>query len=109
MSYDDDWPDPTMENRRVAIRKTIRPATLEELKKLGEKRFPVVTDPWCLRYQEFLQNNQSAQFYRAEIPEGAEIIYCRDNGKGVWFLPDKGMGIIQHKGLQMLAEITASL
>ncbi len=31
MSYDDDWPDNTMENRRVVVRKTIRPARLDAL------------------------------------------------------------------------------
>jgi hypothetical protein len=110
MSYDDDdWPDQTMENRRVSILKTIRPAALEELKQLGEARFPVATDPWCIRYHEFLQKNASAKFYRAETSEGAEIIYCRDTGHGLWFLPGKGMGIIQPRGLQLLAEIVNAL
>lgn len=109
MSYDDDWPDNTMENRRVAVRKTIRPATLEELKELGVKCFPVVTDPWCERYADFLKQHPSAKYYRAQSPEGAEIVYCRDTGQGVWFLPGKGMGVLQPKGLQIFAEITASL
>lgn len=108
MSYDD-WPDNTMENRRVAVRKTIRRATLEELKELGVKRFPIVTDPWCERYNEFLKQHGDAKFYRAETHEGAEIVYCRDSGQGVWFLPGSGMGIIQPKGLQMLAETVDSL
>jgi hypothetical protein len=109
MSYDDDWPDQTMENRRISILKTIRPISHEELKKLGEERFPLVTDPWCTRYNEFIDKNASAKFYRSVIPEGAEVIYCRDTGQGVWFLPGKGMGIIQPRGLQMLAEIVKSL
>ncbi len=109
MTYDDDWLDQTMENRRVSILKTIRPATHEELLQLGEKRFPLVTDPWCIRYHEFITRNASAKFYRAESPEGAEVVYCRDTGQGVWFLPGNGMGIIQPKGLQMLAEIVKSL
>lgn len=109
MSYDDDWPDNTMENRRAVVRKTIRPATMEELKELGEKRFTVVTDPWCERWAQFLKNHSSAKYYQAKTPEGAEIVYCRDTGQGFWFLPGKGMGIIQPKGLQMLAEITAAL
>ncbi|MCU0776832.1 MAG: hypothetical protein MUF86_04110 [Akkermansiaceae bacterium] len=108
MSYDD-WPDNTMENRRAAVRETIRRATLEELKDLGLKRFPVVTDPWCEKFNEFLKQNASASFYRAESPEGAEIVYCRDSGEGVWFLPGSGMGIIQPKGLAMLAEIVDAL
>jgi len=109
MSYDDDWPDSTMINRRAVVCKTIRPATLEELKDLGVKRFPLVTDPWCERYNLFLNEKAGAKFYRAETPEGAEIVYCRDCGSGVWFLPGSGMGIIQPKGLQMLAEIVDAL
>lgn len=109
MSYDDDWPDQTWENRRTMIKKTIRPATLEELKKLGEERFPIVTDPWYTRYTEFLTKNADARFYRAEIAGHAEIIYCADIGRGVWFLPGKGMGIIQSKGLEILAEVVAEL
>jgi hypothetical protein len=108
MSYDD-WPDNTMNNRRAMVRKTIRSATLEELRKLGEKRFSIVTDPWCERYHEFLKGHASEKFYLAETPEGAEIIYCRDSGKGVWFLPGSGMGIIQPKGLQILAEVVDAL
>jgi hypothetical protein len=108
MSYDD-WPDDTMEIRRAAVRKTIRSATYEELKALGEKRFPVATDPWCIRFNDFVQNNKTSRFYRAEIPGGAEIVYCRDGEKGIWFLPGSGMGIIQAKGLKALAEIVDAL
>lgn len=109
MTYDDDWPYDTMENRRVVVRRTIRPATVDELKQLGEKCFPVVNDPWCEKFNEFLKQNVSAKFYRAETPEGAEIIYCPDAGMGVWFLPGIGMGIIQPNGLRMLAEIVDAL
>lgn len=110
MSYDDDWPDNTWENRRLKIKKTIRPVTLAELKRLGEMSFPIVTDPWCIRYNEFLANHADEKFYLADIPEKALIVYCRDVGKGVWFLPDgKGTGIIQAKGLQILAEVVDAL
>jgi hypothetical protein len=109
MSYDDDWPDNTIENRRAMVRKTIRPATLEELKQLGEKRFPIATDPWCERFHAFLAAHPGGKFYLAETPEGAEIAYCRDANQGIWFLPGKGMGIIQPKGLQILADTVDSL
>ncbi len=108
MNYDD-WPDDTIENRRKVVRETIRPATLEELKQLGEKRFPVATDPWCERFNAFLAEHANGKFYLAKTPEGAEIVYCREAGQGVWFLPGKGMGIIQPKGLQVLAGIVDAL
>jgi hypothetical protein len=109
MSYDEDWPDNTMENRRVVVRKTIRPSTFEELKQLGVQRFPIVTDPWFERFNQFLEQHRSGRFYLAKTPEGAEIAYCRDADKGIWFLPGQGMGIVQPKGLKMLAEIVDAL
>lgn len=109
MSYDDDWPDNTWENRRLMIQKTIRPVTVAELIQLGEKRFPIVTDPWCIRYNEFMASHPDAKFYRAEVPGHAEIIYCADNGKGIWFLPDKGMGFIQSKGLEIIKGVVDAL
>lgn len=108
MSYDD-WPDDTMEARREMVKKTIKPVTYEELRALGEQRFTVVTDPWYVRFSEFLNQHKDSKFYRAEAPGGAEVIYCRDGGKGVWFLPGSGMGVIQDKGLKLLAEIVDAL
>ena len=109
MSYDDDWPDDEVENRRTMVQKTIRVASYEELKEMGERLFPVVTDPWYVRFSEFLESHRSSKFYRAEVPGGADVIYCREENKGVWFLPGSGMGIVQPKGLQMLAEIVDGL
>jgi hypothetical protein len=104
MSYDN-WPDNTMETRRRMAKKTIRPASIGELKEFGMKRFPVVTDPWCERYNKFLKDHSSEKFYRAEIENGTEVIYCRNSEKAMWFLPDSGMGIVQSKGLAILKEI----
>lgn len=109
MSYDEDWPDDTTETRREAIRKTIKPSTLAELKEVGAKRFPIVTDPWCERYFQFLKNHPDDKFYQATSPEGAEILYCRDAEQGIWFLKDNGMGILQPGGLKILREVVDSL
>lgn len=108
MSYDDDWPDNTLETRRETVRKTIRAATVEELKQLGAKLFPVITDPWAERFGSFLTEHPQDKFYLAEVP-GAHIVYCRQAGKGIWFIPGSGVGIIQPKGLQALAEIVDKL
>jgi hypothetical protein len=109
MNHDDDWPEDAMENRRAMIRQTIRPASYEELKHLEEANFPVVSDPWFVRFNEFLEAHKTSRFYRAEVPGGAQVVYCREGEKGVWFLAGSGMGIIQPKGLQMLREIVDAL
>jgi len=114
MSYDDDWPDHTFENRVALIRKNIHPVSLAELKRLGELRFPVVTDPWCERYNAFLTEHSGdtyfmAHFFATDAPEPVELVYCRDAKQGMWFLPGMGMGRLQPKGIAALAEITARL
>ena len=109
MSYDDDWPDQTLENRRKELRETIRRATVAELKQLGEQHFTVVTDPWCERYNSFLKQNPDAKFYLASIPGGAQVVYCGDTRQGLWLRPGEGMGVIQPKGLQVLADIVDAL
>lgn len=109
MNYDDDWPEQTHEDRRAMVRKTIHPVTVAELKTLGEKRFLVVSDPWCERYNQFLADHPDAKYFMATSLEGAEIIYCRDSARGLWFLPEKGMGVIMPNGVEILAEITADL
>lgn len=109
MSYDEDWPDNTQENRRAMVRKTIHPVSIEELKLLGEKLFPVVSDPWCERFNEFLKTHAGAKFHRAQVPTDIEVIYCREFEKGIWFLPGRAMGVVQPDGLKMLREIVDAL
>jgi len=105
----DEWPQEMMELRKAAIRKTIRRVTRDDLLKLGEERFPVVSDPWCERYFAFVKNHPHARFYRAEIGATAEVVYCRDPSNGMWFMPGFGMGFLRPRGLDALAEIVDSL
>lgn len=109
MSYDDDTMSNSMDLRRESIKKTIKPITPAELKEIGEKQFPVVTDPWCGRYFDFLAKHSADHFYQATSSEGARIIYSRDARQGIWLLPGSGMGILQPKGLQALKEIVDAL
>jgi hypothetical protein len=109
MSYDNDWLHQNLEARKTAIGETIRPATLVELRDLGSARFPSATDPWAESYKTFLEEHAKDRFYLATTREGAEIVYCREADKAIWFLPGKGMGIVQPSGLRILAEAVASL
>jgi len=109
MSYDNEWLDETLAARQKSIEETIRPADLEELKTLGLERFPSATDPWAENYQAFLKDHPNGDYYLAKTVEGAEVVYCRKFEKGIWFLPGKGMGILQPKGLRLMAEIVDAL
>ena len=107
MSYDNEWLEQTLEARNKAVRESIRPTTIEELKKLASERFPSASDLWAENYRTFLDENPKGEFYLATTSEGAEVVYCHDSNRGIWFLPGKGMGIVQAKGLKLLAEIVS--
>jgi hypothetical protein len=109
MSYDNEWLNQTLEARAKSVRETIRPVSIDELKRLGAERFPSATDPWAESYKTFLEEHAKDRFYLAKTREDAEIVYCREANKAIWFLPGKGMGIVQPRGLRILAEAVASL
>lgn len=105
MSYDDDWPDETVNHRREAIRETIHRVGIEEIRALGAERLPVATDPWAERFNRFLNTHPRSRYYLAEVPGGFEIAYCHDTGDALWFLPGSGMGVVQEKGRKFLKEL----
>jgi hypothetical protein len=109
MSYDNEWLNQILEARKQSVRETIHPATVEEIRALGSARFPSATDPWAENFKTFLDEHPRGEFYLAKTHEGAEIAYCHDAGKAVWFLEGRGCGPVQARGLAMLAEIVASL
>src|SRR5438552_15419651 len=77
--------------RRKAIAKSIRTASVEELKKLGEQIFHYADDPWRETFFLFIAENAGATFHHAITSDGLHIVYCRDKDKGMWFLQGSGM------------------
>jgi hypothetical protein len=46
-----------------------------------------------------------ATFHHAVTSDGVNILYCRDQDKGMWFLPGSGMGPLQARGRQIMKEM----
>lgn len=105
MSYDEDWHVNSLDRNRDIVRKTIRPATVAELKDLGARRFSQSEDDMLLRYNAFLDQHPNAKYYHAELLNGAELAFCRDTTQGLWFLGGHGVGVIQPKGAKMIDEV----
>ena len=51
--------------RRKAIAKSIRPISVEELKKLGEEIFRSFDDPWREMFLGFVAENRGSRFHHA--------------------------------------------
>ena len=93
------------ESRRQALADTIQPATLEELRALGERLFPFLDHPWRRQYFEFLEQNPDSRYFKAATDDGVGVLYCQEHNRGIWFIPGSGIGILQEAGLKVLAEI----
>ena len=91
--------------RRKAIAESIRTISVEELKALGERLFPLDGDPWRDKFFAFLHENPGAAFHHATTHDHVQIIYCPGKDKGMWFMPGIGMGPMQPKGLGILKAI----
>jgi hypothetical protein len=91
--------------RRKAIAASIRTISVEELKALGERLFPLLDNPWRDRFFDFITGDSGATFYHAATHDGVELIYCHAKQKGMWFIPGTGMGPMQPKGLTALKQI----
>src|SRR4030095_136906 len=90
--------------RRKSVAKSIRAASIEELKKLGDEVFHDVDDPWRDEFFRFLEDHRDSTIYQAIASDGVHMLYCPDKDKGIWFLPGVGKGILSPKGRQMMKE-----
>jgi hypothetical protein len=97
--------DTIMQDRRAAVEKSIRPINTSELKTLGNEIFPYLDDSWRDAFFGFLQENAGSTFYHAATHDRIHVIYCRDKDKGMWFMPGRGKGQMQARGLAILKEI----
>jgi hypothetical protein len=93
--------------RRKALAKSVRTISVEELKALGEEIFRYADDPWRDTFFKFIADNRGSTFHHAIASDGVNIIYCRDQDKGMWFLPGSGMGPLQATGRKIMKEIIA--
>lgn len=93
--------------RRKAMAKSIRTISVEELKKLGGELFRYADDPWRETFFRFIAENAGATFHHAVASDGVNFVYCRDQDKGIWFLPGSGMGPLQATGRKVMQEMIA--
>jgi hypothetical protein len=94
--------------RRKAIAKSIRPISVEELKKLGDEIFDDPGRPWRQTFLQLIEENPGATFYHASAGEGVIFLYALDNDKGLWYLPGSGLGPLSEGGRRLMKEAIAA-
>ena len=61
--------DSITEERRKSVAKSIRAASFEELKKLGDEVFHDLDDPWRDEFFKFIEEHRDATIYHANVLE----------------------------------------
>jgi hypothetical protein len=70
------------------------------IKRLGRRprswfQIVIAKDPWRESFFRFIAENPGATYHHAVTSDGVNIVYCRDQDKGTWFLPGSGVGPLQ--------------
>lgn len=91
--------------RREAIAQSVRTISVEDLKKIGDEIFKSADDPWRETFFDFIAQHRGSTFHHAVTSDKVHIVYCRDEDKGMWFLPGTGRGPLQARGRQMMKEL----
>ena len=96
--------DSVNEERRKSIAKSIRLASVEELKRLGDEVFHDLDDPWRETFFQFIEQHSHTTIHHATSADGIHFLYSRDEDRGIWFLPRSGKGKLSARGRQMMKE-----
>jgi hypothetical protein len=91
--------------RRRAVEESIQLISREEITTLQQSLFADPLHPWAEPFQRFLEEHRGSLFYHGVTYDQVQVIYCREQEKGIWFTPGVGMGILQPKALEQLREI----
>ena len=99
--------DSVFEARQESIKRTLEPVSVEKLRELGEKLFPFIDHPWRDPFFKFLDENSGSNFVHGKADDGVEVVYCPAKERGIWFVPKRGLGPLQKRGLDFMKEVTA--
>ena len=100
------YPAELSEERRKAVRESLQPISVDELKKvLKEHEEEFVDDPWRDEFVRLVTERPQASFYRAVPQDGVVVFYCRDTDFGVWVLVGSGSGPLDQIGKRLIKEI----
>jgi hypothetical protein len=90
-----------MATRRKAVTKSIRQISTDDLNSLMPTLLPDAAHPWRELFQRFIDENRREIFYQGELLEGEPgekihvyIVYCRAKEKGIWYIPQTGVGLL---------------
>jgi len=105
-----------MATRRKAVAKSIRKISTNDMNLLIPTLLPDAAHPWRELFQRFIDENRGDIFYQGELLEGESgekfhvyVVYCRAKEKGIWYIPQNGVGLLDGAPLAAMKEIVDGL
>jgi hypothetical protein len=92
MPFDQIDIDSITDERQKSVAKSIRAASLEELKKLGDEVFHDLDDPWRDEFCKFIEEHRDSTIYHAIASDGVHMLYCPNKDNGIWLCRDSERG-----------------
>ena len=96
------------EERRKALQQSLQSMTVAELRKIVKELSDFEGDPWQENFLRIIAERPQGSFYCAVVPEGATVLYCREEDTGVWFLRGSGMGPLPEEAKRHMKEAIAA-
>jgi hypothetical protein len=99
-----------MDERKASARKTLRRASVEELRALALELFPGGEHPWAALFLRFIEEHSSEPAVRGETSDGYAFVYYPRSNRGIWYENSGNafaVGLIGPTGLRSLSEIGA--
>ena len=90
--------------RGEAIRESLRPIGIDELKKLAGTIFHSPDDPWRATLLRLIAERPRGSYYRATTTDHIIFLYCRDEDIGLWISPGGGMGPLRQTGKRLMKD-----
>lgn len=96
--------DTITKERGEAIRKSLRPIGIDELKKLADTIFHFPDDPWRATLMRLIAERPDGSYYHATTSDHVIFLYCRDEDLGLWISPGGGMGPLRKTGKRLMKD-----
>ena len=96
--------------RKESASKTIREASVTELRNLVTELFPDGTHPFVEPITRFIEEHKSERVYRGETSDGISFVYYPKASNGLWYTfagKQASVGRLGSNSLKVLAEIVA--
>lgn len=96
--------DTITRKRSQAIRNSLRPIGIGELKKLGDTIFHFPDDPWRTTLLRLIAERPHGSYYHATTGDHIILLYSRDEDIGLWISPGGGLGPLQERGKRLMKD-----